>query len=355
MRHLRSKHHIPTVGPEGLSDVVGRVVGGQEDDRRRDLVHLAEAPDRERGLACLLQLLALCGHDPGRYRAGGYGVDQDAPRGDLARERFGEGYDASLARAVVGEQRSTGLTDLGCDVDDPTSTPLEHVRQDETTAQKRAAQVHTEHPVPLLDRHLLERSLTEDARVVDQNVDPPESLLNRIDHAPYLVFPCDVRAYEDPTPTLALHLSQYGRGRLFGEQVGHGHISALGGARDDVLGGSCTHPTDAEDRRVHRVQPAADERLERDDGVREGEYGVVRTVGVGPVAAGSLDDYAQVVRGSVYRASLDADRAPRDVRVDVRRHDRARSLRQSPFPHDKVRPRRVSLFARLKEGGEGLR
>src|SRR5215212_144586 len=231
MRHLRSKHHIPTVGPEGLSDVVGRVVGGQEDDRRRDLVHLAEAPDRERGLACLLQLLALCGHDPGRYRAGGYGVDQDAPRGDLARERFGEGYDASLARAVVGEQRSTGLTDLGCDVDDPTSTPLEHVRQDETTAQKRAAQVHTEHPVPLLDRHLLERSLTEDARVVDQNVDPPESLLNRIDHAPYLVFPCDVRAYEDPTPTLALHLSQYGRGLLFGEQVGHGHIRALSGER----------------------------------------------------------------------------------------------------------------------------
>ena len=71
----------------------------------------------------------------------------------------------------------------------------------------------------------------------------------------------------------------------------------LGDARYDVLGGSSTHPTDAEDRGVRRIQPAAHQRLQGDDGVREGEYGVVRAVGIGTVAAGSLDDNAQVGRG----------------------------------------------------------
>src|SRR5215203_7179860 len=87
----------------------------------------------------------------------------------------------------------------------------------------------------------------------------------------------------------------------------------------------------------------------------EGEYGVVGTVGVGSVAAGSLDDYMQVVRRSVHRAGLDANRAPWDFGVDVCRHDSTRSLRQDTFPHHKISPRRISLLGGLKEGDEGLR
>src|SRR5829696_4681222 len=86
----------------------------------------------------------------------------------------------------------------------------------------------------------------------------------------------------------------------------------------------------------------------------EGEYGVVGTVGVGSVAAGSLDDYVQVVRRSVHRAGLDANRAPWDFGVDVCRHDSTRSLRQDTFPHHEISPRRISLLAGLKEGDEGF-
>ena len=81
----------------------------------------------------------------------------------------------------------------------------------------------------------------------------------------------------------------------------------------------------------------------------------MRTVGIGSVAAGSLDGYVQVVRGSVYRTGLHTDRAPGDVGVDVRCYDRAYFLLQHTFSDDQIRPRRVSFLARLEEGGERLR
>src|SRR3712207_1522062 len=156
MRHLRSKHHVPAVGSEGLAHVVRGLVRGEEDHRRGDLPHLAEAFNRERVLQGFI-LLAPRGHDPGRYRSRCHGVDQDAPRGDLASERLGEGYDPALARAVVGQLRRTYLPELGGDVDDPALPAPQHVRQRVAAAQERAAQVDAEHPVPLLDGHLLYR------------------------------------------------------------------------------------------------------------------------------------------------------------------------------------------------------
>ena len=65
--------------------------------------------------------------------------------------------------------------------------------------------------------------------------------------------------------------------------------AGLGDVGYDVLGGPRPHPTDAKDRGVHRVQAAADQRLERDDDVGEGEDGVARAVGIGAVAARPLD------------------------------------------------------------------
>jgi hypothetical protein len=129
-------------------------------------------------------------------------------------------------------------------------------------------------------------------------------------------------------PGRVLHdLASYLSERLtIGGIEGTKRASGLGDARYDVLGGARSHPTDAEDRGVGRVQSAAHKRLERDDGVREGEYGIVRAVRIGPVAAGSLDGYAQIVRGSVYRAGLDAHRTPWNVRMDVCSNDRARFL-----------------------------
>jgi hypothetical protein len=81
----------------------------------------------------------------------------------------------------------------------------------------------------------------------------------------------------------------------------------------------------------------------------------VRAVRISPVAAGSLDADAQVVRGGVYRTGLGAHRSPSDLRVNVRRHDSTRSLRQRSFPDDQISARRIGLLARLEKSDEGLR
>src|SRR5690606_26374425 len=51
-----SHHDVTTIGVHGCSDVVGALLGRQEHGRRRDLVHLAGAADRQFAELTLLPL-----------------------------------------------------------------------------------------------------------------------------------------------------------------------------------------------------------------------------------------------------------------------------------------------------------
>src|SRR5580658_5460756 len=102
----------------GAGDEAG-VLGGQEGDTARDLLRMAQAPDRD-PRDNLLQHIA-------RYRADHFGIDVarrnrvygDAESRTLLRQRLGEPVDARLGGRVVDLAILPGLAVDAADIDDP--------------------------------------------------------------------------------------------------------------------------------------------------------------------------------------------------------------------------------------------
>ena len=106
-----------------------------------------------------------------------------------------------------------------------------------------AAQVHPDDGVPLLDRHVDHHPVTQDAGVVDQDVEPAEGVDGRLDQPPGAVVVRDVVAvghgFAAHAPDLVDHLT--GRsGRApgpvdLGPEVVHHDLGALAGELEGVL------------------------------------------------------------------------------------------------------------------------
>src|SRR5215213_1977036 len=100
---------------------------------------------------------------------------------------------------------------------------------DTATTEIYTLSLHDALPIPLLDRHLLQRRSGEHARVVDENVDPPKGPDDLADHVQHLALPRDVGPDVEPAPAQALYPRQHRRGLPLPQDISHGDVSPLGG------------------------------------------------------------------------------------------------------------------------------
>ena len=149
---------------------------------------------------------------PVRTRPGRDGVDPDVGRA-LPRQLAGERHDGALRRAVgrvvvVGRERRRRR-----DVDDRAAALLAHDRQDVLADEERAAGVDGHHPVPVVERPLLDRTERGVAGGVEHAVDAPELLARRLDGGAHRRLVGDVGAEADRAVDAGGDLLRLGRRR----------------------------------------------------------------------------------------------------------------------------------------------
>ena len=107
--------------------------------------------------------------------AGRDAVHIDAIVADLARQRPRKSDHAGLGGGHVGEIRAAGHAESAAHVDDLAALLLEHMRNGEPRAQEHAAQMHLDHVIPGLHRHIGEFGGIKHSGIVDENVDGAET------------------------------------------------------------------------------------------------------------------------------------------------------------------------------------
>ena len=128
-----------------------------------------------------------------RFR--GNGADHAAPRerrdairghlvfGHVQRHRLGQRGDAELRRGVIGlaeiadQARGRGHVDVTAGI-----LALEIGRRGARDVE-RAVQMHVDHRLPFLDRHVEEEAVAQDAGVIHDHVDPAEGINRGLDDA----------------------------------------------------------------------------------------------------------------------------------------------------------------------------
>src|SRR5438034_1008063 len=113
-----ASHVEATVHVEDVSGDVPRAGGSEKDDRRRDLVGRRHAPRRNDARVKALLRVAQRRHHVGLDESWRDGVDGDAARGDLARQRLREADHPGLGGGVRRLPRISHLRDDGGEIDD---------------------------------------------------------------------------------------------------------------------------------------------------------------------------------------------------------------------------------------------
>ena len=105
------------------------------------------------------------------------GIDADVLAPPRGGQLAGQSHQSGLGRRVRREMRA-GDRRLQSgdrrDVDDPPPPPPQHLAARRLREQKCTGQIDINHPLPLLERHVLGRRCPGDAGVVDENVDLAE-------------------------------------------------------------------------------------------------------------------------------------------------------------------------------------
>src|SRR5581483_7664932 len=226
---FRSSEMEPSVHVERLPGAVRGLLRGEEHDRARHLVGLAEPAEEDR--------VADRGREPrqaGRRHLGGDQAGRDAVRADAARgEEAGhalrEGDEAALRRGVVRGPRAAVLPAHGADVHDGAARaePAERLlRHDE-----RAAEVHGEHLVPVGVGDPVEVGRLVDAGVVHEDVDPAERPGERLEAGAHARAVADVERRRRRGAAGRADLLDHGRRRGRLRHPGDADGRALGGAR----------------------------------------------------------------------------------------------------------------------------
>ncbi len=165
--------------------------------------------------------------------AGGDAVHAHAFRGELLGHRLRERDEPALGRGVgEGAGPASVVGGDGGYVDDRPPLPLDHGGRGGLADEEDARQVEVEHLPPERLRHLEERMpLHEVARVVDEDVDPPEPRERRGDEPARLLALREVRPEHRRFPSAGLDLARGLRGpRLVLVEV-DGHVGPGGGER----------------------------------------------------------------------------------------------------------------------------
>jgi hypothetical protein len=111
---------------------------------------------------------------------------------DVRRERFRQGarkrYDARLRGAVVDVIRPSLKPAEGGDDNNPAVALALHDPGGCLGTEKRCLQVYAQHLVPIVFAELVPLGGKEDARVVDQQIEPAEAFLDRPEQRRHLLW-----------------------------------------------------------------------------------------------------------------------------------------------------------------------
>ena len=146
---------------------------------------------------------------------GGHGIDLDVVLVSLQLEGVHQADQSHLGCAVVGLAKVAEQPGCRGRHDDATVSLLAHGDEGWAGDVVGAVQVHSQHGVPHVRRHLGEALVAQDARVVDEDVEATKVVEGSLDDA----------------------LTAVGGGD--GVVVGHGDATSLDDFVDDGVGGSC--------------------------------------------------------------------------------------------------------------------
>src|SRR5215217_1647272 len=220
-----------------LDDLTYQVVGGRRSEESDDpgcLLGGALASHRDG----LLQVLAYIGGcepvvERGGYYAWGDTVYEYVLGDEFLGHRAGQGAEATFGCGVGDGAWTTAVASRDRGHVDDLAAPLPpHDRQHRPRDQVDALQVHVHHPLPEVIGHLGERpAFDQGPRVVDQDVEPPETILYLPDHPPYLVRIRDVATDERSLPARSIYLPDHLPRLILARVVMDHHPSSLPGER----------------------------------------------------------------------------------------------------------------------------
>src|SRR6185295_9914309 len=239
-------HVQAAVDAPDLAGDVTRRVRGQEVHDARDLLGLSEASERDLADDLLEQLGRdvlehLGGDEPGGHRVHGepdpVGI-REPPRlgeqeGGLAREGLGEAEEPRLGRRVVGLADIAHLADHARYVHDAPAPPLRHVPQGGLRQEEGPGEVDVEHLEPVLIGELEHRLVDGDARVVDEDVEPPVGRDHLVDGAPAVRRLAHVALVD-------AHLGAVGGGEAVAELLGRVVVPGVARGQDRALAGQAS-------------------------------------------------------------------------------------------------------------------
>src|SRR3954462_10448277 len=159
---------------QGMPGDVPRLLAGEEEDGRGDVVHGAQALEGDgAGEGLLGGLGERLGHR-GLDVARSHHVGRDVAAAQLAGQRLGEADQPRLGGRVVRLAGVAHHAHHRGDVDDPPPPALHHPPDHLFAEREGAGQVGAQHPLPVVEGHASEQVVGGDAGVVDQDVDLPE-------------------------------------------------------------------------------------------------------------------------------------------------------------------------------------
>src|SRR5262252_2907658 len=255
---LRCFVPLPRAGPavdnDGGAGHERGGLGGEEDARVSDLLHLAPAAHSgaagHRVVGLLGRRGVLLGQHAqiplGLHWTGRDAVDADplaAPgHAKLSREVDHGG----LGRAVVGHHRRAVHPGDGGEVDDRAATPLRHhLPARPLAAEEHAVDVDLDHGVPAVGADVLDLGTERGARVVDHDVEATHFLYGALDETLHRVFLTNVHHLAEgaaPEPVDLLHhgiqvlllaAADHDIGARLGELYGDGAANAHAASGDD--------------------------------------------------------------------------------------------------------------------------
>src|SRR5215212_10639557 len=227
-------HQLATVD---FDDLTYEIVGGGRGQERDDACGLFGGALSSHGDG-VLEVLAYVGGRETVVERGGNDAGGDTVYEDVLGDEFfghgaGQGADAALGSGVGDGAGASAVAGRdGGHVDDPAVPLPPHDRQHRPRYQVDALQVHVHNPIPEVLGHLGERSAFDQGpRVVDQDVEPPETVLYLPDHPPYLFRIRDIATDERSLPARSIYLPDHLTRLILARVVMDHHPASLPGER----------------------------------------------------------------------------------------------------------------------------
>src|SRR5205807_1325714 len=176
--HKTSVENTPPIDQDSLAGNKVAVRGREINKHSKEVFRRLQSLDRAR-LQLEFGKLFRRGLSFVLYQTGSNRVNADTELADFARERPRHSDERSFRRDVMQKERRACKGSRGGDIYDFSAALLFHLREDRFRAEKRTFDVDRRDPIPFFRRYFVKRlplDVDEDRRVIDEDVDPTESL-----------------------------------------------------------------------------------------------------------------------------------------------------------------------------------